>query len=129
MGSNNPTVGSSNISFSSLKSAYADASITSASGNSDLTDGNSNTLISLSFFRNATFTDSTSIPSSGEISINDDFKGKTFGATSTPQFDWHYYAYGSNIGIIYILVRRWRFHSSFKKSCRSKTYRTNTILE
>ena len=86
MGSN-PTVASSNISFSSLKSAYADASITSASGNSDLTDGNSNTLISLSFFRNATFTDSTSVPSSGEISINDDFKGKTFGSSGGSNTD------------------------------------------
>ena len=103
MGSNNPTVSNSNISFSSLKSAYADASITSASGNSDLTDGNSTNPISLSLFRNATFTDGTTIPSSGEISINDDFKGKTFGsASSSPEFEWYYYAYGSNIGVIYI---------------------------
>ena len=102
MGSNNPTVGSSNISFSSLKSAYADASITSASGNSDLTDGKSNTPISLSLFRNATFTNSTSVPSSGEISVNDDFKSKTFGTSSSPEFEWYYYAYGTNTGVIYI---------------------------
>ena len=102
MGSNNPTVPSSNISFSSLKSAYADASITSASGNSNLTDGNTNTPISLSFFRNATFTDSSSVPSSGELSINDDFKSKTFGSSSSPEFEWYYYAYGSNINTIYI---------------------------
>lgn len=101
MGSN-PTVSNSNISFSSLKSSYVDGSITSADGNSNLTDGKTNTPISLSLFRNATFTDSTSIPSSGEISVNDDFKGKTYGASATPQFDWHYYAYGSNIGTIYI---------------------------
>ena len=104
MGSNNPTVGSSNISFSSLKSAYYDASITNASGNSNLTDGMTTTPISLSFFRGATFTDSTSVPSSGEISINDDFKSKTFGSSSSssPEFEWYYYAYGSNIGVIYI---------------------------
>ena len=104
MGSNNPTVPSSNISFSSLKSAYTDASITSASGNSNLTDGMIDTPISLSFFRNATFTDSTSVPSSGEISINDDFKSKTFGtsSSSSPEFEWYYYAYGSHTGVIYI---------------------------
>tara|TARA_B100000161_G_C33458063_1_gene372176 strand:+ start:356 stop:622 length:267 start_codon:yes stop_codon:yes gene_type:complete len=81
MGSNNPTVPNTNISFSSLKSAYFDSSITSATGNSDLRDGKNNTPISLSLFRNATFTDSTSIPSSGEISIKDDFKGNTFGTS------------------------------------------------
>lgn len=102
MGSNNPNVSNSNISFSSLKSAYVDGSITSATGNSDLTDGKTNTSISLSLFRNATFTDSTSIPSSGEISVNDDFKGRTYGSSATPQFVWHYYAYGSYINIIYI---------------------------
>ena len=101
MGSN-PTVASSNISFSSLKSAYVDGSITSADGNSDLTDGKTDTPISLSLFRNSTYTDGTSVPSSGEISINDDFKGKTFGSSVSPQFDWHYYAYGSNTGTIYI---------------------------
>lgn len=101
MGSN-PTVSSSNISFSSLKSAYADGSITSASGNSDLTDGKTDTPISLSFFRNATFTNSTSVPSSGEISINDDFKSKTFGTSATPEFEWYYYAYGASVGTIYV---------------------------
>ena len=91
-------VPNTNISFSVLRDKWASAS-PSFPGGSD--PGNQDN-VSLSEFRGATFTDSTSVPASGEISINDDFKGKTFGATSTPQFDWHYYAYGSNIGTIYI---------------------------
>ena len=89
-------VPNTDISFSLLREKLATADfpgVGSDPGNKDN--------VSLSEFRGATFTDSTSVPSSGEISIND-FKGKTFGATSTPQFDWHYYAYGSNIGTIYI---------------------------
>ena len=91
-------VPNTNISFSVLRDKWASASPTFPGG-SDPGDKDN---VSLSEFRGATFTDSTSVPASGEISINDDFKGKTFGATSTPQFDWHYYAYGSNIGTIYI---------------------------
>lgn len=66
-------VGSSNISFSGLRTAWGNASYI---GGSD--PGSSN--ISLSEFRNAIFTNGTSIPGSGEISINDDFKDKTFGS-------------------------------------------------
>ena len=73
-------VGSSNISFSSLKAAYVAGGGTGADGNSSLRDGQTNTDISLSFFRNAGLTDGTSIPGSGEISINDDIKDKTFGS-------------------------------------------------
>ena len=72
-------VGSSSISFSGLKASYVAGGRTDASSNSSLRDGKTNTSISLSFFRNAGLTDGTSIPSSGEISINDDFKDKTFG--------------------------------------------------
>jgi len=69
-----------NISFSSLKAAYVAGDGTDADGNSNLNDGNTNTEISLSFFRNAGLSDGTSIPGNGELSINDDFKGKTFGS-------------------------------------------------
>ena len=69
-----------NISFSGLKSAYVAGGGTGGDGNSSLRDDQSNTEISLSFFRNADLSDGTSIPSSGdELSIKDDFKGKTFG--------------------------------------------------
>lgn len=87
-------IGSSNISFSGLKAAYVAGGGTGADGNSNLNDGETNTSISLSDFRNAGLTDGTSIPGSGEISINDDFKGKTFGSKiiTTDQFraytDW-----------------------------------------
>jgi hypothetical protein len=72
-------VGSSNISFSGLKAAYVAGGVTGASGNSSLRDGQTNTEISLSFFRHANFTDGTSISGSGEISINS-LKGKIFGS-------------------------------------------------
>jgi hypothetical protein len=75
-------VGSSSISFSGLKAAYVAGGRTDASGNSSLRDRKKNTSISLSFFRNTGLTDGTSIPSSGEISMNDDFKDKTFGSAS-----------------------------------------------
>ena len=68
-------VGSTNISFSGLRTAWGNASY---AGGSD--PGATN--ISLSEFRGATFTNGTTAPSSGEISINDDFKGKTFGSSS-----------------------------------------------
>ena len=68
-------VGTTNISLNSLRTAWGNAGY---AGGSD--PGSTN--ISLSEFRGATFTDETSVPSSGEISINDDFKGKTFGTSS-----------------------------------------------
>lgn len=73
------SIGSSNISFSDLKDAYVAGGDNSASGDSSLKDGKANTAISLSFFRSALLTDSSVIPSSGQISINTNFKGKTFG--------------------------------------------------
>tara|TARA_Y100001958_G_C21246179_1_gene576431 strand:- start:2939 stop:5068 length:2130 start_codon:yes stop_codon:yes gene_type:complete len=73
-------VNDTNVSFSHLKAAYVAGGNTDATGNSSLRDGNINTDISLSFFRNAGFTNGTSVPSgSNEISIND-IKGKTFGS-------------------------------------------------
>lgn len=78
-----------NISFSNLKAAYVAGGGTDADGNSNLNDGKQNTEISLSFFRNAGLSDGTSIPSSGnELSINNNFKGKTFGSKkiTTDQF-------------------------------------------
>jgi hypothetical protein len=92
-------IGSTNISFSGLKAAYVAGGRTDASGNNSLRDGQTNTSISLSFFRNAGLTDGTSIPSSGEISINDDFKDKTFGnkIITTDKFraytDWSGHSY------------------------------------
>ena len=72
-------IGSTNISFSGLKAAYVAGGRTDASGNNSLRDGQTNTSISLSFFRNAGLTDGTSIPGSGQISLNTNFKDKTFG--------------------------------------------------
>lgn len=72
-------IGSSNISFSGLKSSYVSKGQTNSSENSKLRDGRTNTSISLSFFRDAKFNNLTSVPSgSSSISINSHFKGKTF---------------------------------------------------
>ena len=69
-------IGTSNISFSGLRAAW------SATGYAPGSDpgGGSNSNISLSEFRGATFTTGPSVPddSDEEISINDDFKGRTF---------------------------------------------------
>ena len=74
-------IGTTNISFSSLKAGYVAGGGTGADGNSNLNDGQTNTEIRLSFFRNAGLSDGTSIPSSGdELSIKDDFVTKTFGS-------------------------------------------------
>ena len=89
-------VGSSSISFSGLKASYVAGGSTDADGNSSLRDGKTTSSISLSDFRNAGLTDGTSIPGSGEISINDDFKGKTFGSSNvTNKIEIKYHRYGS----------------------------------
>lgn len=62
-------VGTSNIKFSDLKTKY----------NSN--GGSIGYSISLSNFRGAGFTNGTTVPSSGSISINSHFKGKTFGGS------------------------------------------------
>ena len=68
-------VGTSSISFSGMRTAWGTVSY---NGGSD--PGSTN--ISLSEFRGAQFTNSTSVPSSGSISINTNFKGKTFKSAS-----------------------------------------------
>jgi len=68
-------VGTGDISFSGLRTAWGNASY---AGGSD--PGSTN--ISLSEFYGATFTDDTSAPASGEISISD-FSGKTFGSQAS----------------------------------------------
>ena len=74
-------VPTSNISFSVLKAAYVAGGQTAAAHNGPLRDGETDTAIQLSFFRNAGFTDSSSVPSgSNTISIDSHFKGKTFGS-------------------------------------------------
>ena len=67
------SVGSSNISFSGLRTAWGNARYV---GGSD--PGASN--ISLSEFRGATFTSGDTIPASGSISISN-FASKTFGSS------------------------------------------------
>tara|TARA_Y100000817_G_C16752436_1_gene497650 strand:- start:39 stop:866 length:828 start_codon:yes stop_codon:yes gene_type:complete len=93
-------IGTQDISFSGLRSAWSATSY--APGGSD-PGGGSNSNISLSEFGGATFTDGSSVSASGgEISINDDFKGKTFGTSETFTYSWKYYAYGANIGTTYL---------------------------
>lgn len=62
-------IGTSNIKFSDLKTKY----------NSN--GGSIGSSISLSNFRGASFSNGTTVPSSGAISINSHFKGKTFGSS------------------------------------------------
>ena len=73
------SIGTSNISFLGIVNAYNNVNTT------DLPTTN----ISLSSFRNKTFDDSTSVPSSGAISINSHFKGKTWGSPSLYTFSTH----------------------------------------
>ena len=90
-------IGTSYISFSGLKSAYVEGGGTSATGNSSLRDDSTTSAISLSLFREAAFTNDTSVPDSSdeEISIEDDFSDKIFGSagvsfpvTSNPSIQW-----------------------------------------
>ena len=86
-------IGTQHISFSGLRAAW------SATGYAPGSDpgGGSNSNISLSEFRGATFTSGPSVPSDSdeEISINDDFKGRTFG--SVP------YEFAINVGGTYAI--------------------------
>ena len=75
-------VGTTNIKFSDLKTKY----------NSN--GGSIGSSFSLSDFRGAGFTNGTTVPSSGEISINSHFKGKTFGSSGPSlTFTKHYTTY------------------------------------
>ena len=47
------------------------------------------TSIALSYFRGATFTSGDPVPSSGAISINDDFKGRTFGTQTVTGYEFN----------------------------------------
>lgn len=63
-------IGSSSISFSGIVAAYNNVNSTNLS----------TTNISMSGFRSKSFSDGTSVPASGAISINSHFKGKTWGS-------------------------------------------------
>ena len=72
-------VGGDNISFSKLRTAYNAGGLDDADDDTGLNAGTANT--KLSDFRTANFTDGSSVPAgSNTISINDHFKGKTFGS-------------------------------------------------
>ena len=76
------SVGTTNVSLSSLKSAYVNSNSTSASGNSSLRDGSTSSAINLSYFHSANFADGGDDIDSGsdeEITIDTDLKGRTFG--------------------------------------------------
>lgn len=73
-------VPNSDISFSVLRDKWAAAS-PSFPGGGDPGDQNN---VSLSEFRGATFTSGDPVPSSGQISINNDFKGRTYGGGKPP---------------------------------------------
>jgi|TARA_B110001469_G_scaffold113933_1_gene117573 hypothetical protein len=73
-------VGTSSISFSSMKAAYVAGGQTNASGNSSLRDGSTTSAIAFSLFRNASFTNRTTVPGSGSITVDTHLKGKTFGS-------------------------------------------------
>ena len=81
---------SGGTSFSELKSAYVAGGLTDASGDASLKDGS--TAIDLSYFRNANFTDGTSVPGSGAIRIGTRFinsdtgTGRTFGSSATTYY-------------------------------------------
>ena len=99
-------VGTTNISFSGLRTAWGNASY---AGGSDpgATD------ISLSEFHGATFTDGNSAPTSGEISISD-FSGKTFG---TPASGNVIYESGDFRGY----TTEWSTHPTYLKGINAST--------
>lgn len=71
------SVGSSNITFASLRAAYNSGGEDDAIGDANLQSESGS--IKLADFRGAGFTDGSSVPLTGEISVNDDFADKTFG--------------------------------------------------
>ncbi len=82
-------IGSSSISFSSIITAYNNVKTT------DL----STTNISMNGFRGKTFTDNTSVPASGAISINSHFKSKTWASDAVaPTLSENYKSYWSYSG-------------------------------
>ena len=91
------SIGTTNISFSGLKSAYVAGGGTGADQNGKLRDSKTTTTIGLSYFGNASLTDGTTVPSgSSTISINSHLKGKTFGSSNiTNHIQVKYHRYGS----------------------------------
>ena len=59
-------------SFSEIKAAYHNSGQTT--GNGALNDGSTTSVISMSFFRSATFTNGSSVPSSGTIPLDSTFR-------------------------------------------------------
>ena len=92
-------IGTSYISFSGLRSAWGDTSPAYVGVEVDPGSG-SNSNISLSEFRGATFTSGPSVPSDSdeEISIEDDFKGRTFGSPAPPSYE-----FAINVGPTYAI--------------------------
>ena len=89
----NPDVGTSNISFSGLRASWGAAGYVGGTDPGSGSDSN----ISLSEFRGATFTTGPSVPdgSDEEISINDDFKERTFGQGTITYGTGGFRAYGT----------------------------------
>jgi len=73
------SIPTSSISFSGIVNAYNNVNSTNLS----------TTNISLSSFRSKSFSDSTTVPSSGAISLNSHFKGKTWGYPGLYTFSSH----------------------------------------
>ena len=73
------SIPSSSISFSGIVNAYNNVKSTNLS----------TTNISFSSFRGKSFTDSTTVPSSGAISLNSHFKGKTWSGGGLYSFSSH----------------------------------------
>ena len=80
------TVPSTDIGVFDIKDSYDRSGIASAAGNTDLKDRNPTSEFKFSYLRGATFTDGSSIPGSGAISINS-FRGKTFGTSGGGRSD------------------------------------------
>ena len=79
------TIGSTNISFSELRNKWKVVNFNEDTDPSDTGDTLSN--ISLSEFRDASFTSGNPVPSTGAISIDDDFKGRTFASSGAPTYE------------------------------------------
>ena len=73
------SIPTSSISFSGIVNTYNNVNSTNLS----------TTNISLSSFRSKSFSDSTTVPSSGAISLNSHFKGKTWGYPGLYTFSSH----------------------------------------
>jgi len=75
------------IKFSELKAAYVSGG-SGANNHAQLTDDSTTSAISLSYFRNSGFTNGSSVPSSGSITMGS-FTGKTFGSSGVDHDSVH----------------------------------------